>query len=293
MRQRFPTWWQGLIILVSGIVVGFSSCAAFLNQVDFGGVRRTIPQLQPLFAMGFLAGVAVAFAGFVLFIIGVARSVVNALRAPEPTPIFKSNATTMAGSAPVPGVAPGAAGTSPLAAPPAIASREQSDEQGILRNFQIVLVVFMLVLLASTAVSMLALLSRPSLLPTVSLVLVAYVLSQLPYGFALSRTRRGPDRLGIAIAFAAGCVTAAEGLLPFLRLSGVSGARAGLFAWPQILSISHVIVAIFAWRAGKLAPAEERDGVLVAGCFAGVLIYMFVIWYLELTIMPLLLRGLR
>jgi hypothetical protein len=279
MKQRFPTWWQGLIILISGIVIGFSSCAGFLSGANFSGSSRGNQGLEGLFAIGFFAGIAITFAGFVLFIIGVARGVVSALRAPPPVMTFASAPQG-------PGVAPG----SPAAAPLSI---EESPEQKILRHFQIVLVVFMLMPAASVATSVLVLLARPSLAPTLGLIIVSYVLSQAPYGFALARTRRGPDRIGIAIAFAASCTATVEGLLPFAHGSAMFASRVGLFAWPGLFLISHVVVAIFAWRAGKLAPPESGDAALLAGSFAGVVLYMLAVRYAEMAMLPLYMGGMR
>jgi hypothetical protein len=277
-RQRFPNWWQGLIILISGVIIGFSSCAGFLSQVDFGGVRHTNQQLQLLFAIGFFAGIAMAIAGFVVFIIGVARGLVTALRAPQPMPTFAAPVGVPA----MPG--------SPVAIAP---TAEESPEQRILQHFQIVLVVFMLLPAASVATSVLVLLAHPHLAPTLGLILVSYVLSQAPYGFALARTRTGPDRLGIAIAFAASCTATVEGLLPLAHGAGMFSTRIGLFAWPGLLLTSHVVVAIFAWRAGKLAPPESGDAALLAGSFAGVVLYILAVRYVEMSLLPLYMQGMR
>jgi hypothetical protein len=274
MKQRFPTWWQGLIILVSGIAIGFSSCAAFLSGASFSSASRN-QGLEGVFAIGFIAGIAVAFAGFVLFIIGVARGVVDAIRPPQPTPLFTP-------TAPAPG-APQAA----------VQPYVENAAQRMLRQFQIVLVVFMLMPAASVATSVLALLARPTLAPTLGLIIVSYVLSQAPYGFALVRTRRGPDRLGIAIAFAASCAATVEGLLPLARGSAMFAIRQGLFAWPGLFLISHAVVAIFAWRAGKLAPPESDDAALLAGSFVGVVFYVLAVRYVETGLLPLFMNGMR
>jgi hypothetical protein len=274
MKQRFPTWWQGLIILISGIAIGFSSCAAFLGGANFSGANRN-QGLEGAFAIGFFAGIAVAFAGFVLFIIGVARAVVDTIRSPRPTPPFTPAAEA-------------------LGAPQArVEPSVEHPEQTVLRQFQIVLVVFMLMPATSVATSVLVLLARPTLAPTLGLIIASYVLSQAPYGFALLRTRRGPDRLGIAIAFAASCASTVEGLLPLVRGSAMFAARAGLFAWPGLFLISHVVVAIFAWRAGKLAPPENDDAALLAGSFLGVVFYILAVRYVETSLLPLWMNGMR
>ena len=268
-KQRFPTWWQGLIIAVSGVALGFSSCAAALAGYGKPG------GLEGLFVVGFLAGLALLLAGFILFLIGVARAIVNALRAPAPAPGFRPT-----------GAVPEARGT-------AVSSHEESPEQRILRHFQMVLVVFILLPLTSVATSVLVFMARPNLWPSITLILVAYVLSQLPYGFALARTRRGPDRLGIAIAFAAACTATVEGWLPMVHGPGMFSTRTGPFAWPSLFLLGHVVVAIFAWRAGKLAPPEAGDAALIAGSFAGVVVYLVVVRYLEMSLLPLYVNALH
>ena len=39
-KRKFPRWWQALIILVSGIAIGLSSCAGFLGRVQHERSRR-------------------------------------------------------------------------------------------------------------------------------------------------------------------------------------------------------------------------------------------------------------
>src|SRR5271154_2934823 len=128
-KQSFPRWWQGLIILVSGIVIGLSSCAAFLNGLNYGGGGSNNQAASGFFAIGFFAGIAVALVGLILMLIGIARAAVNAMR-PPPAPALL----------PQPGTQVFATG-----APAATDDREQR----VLRQFQIVLVVFMLLPAAS------------------------------------------------------------------------------------------------------------------------------------------------
>ena len=94
-----------------------------------------------------------------------------------------------------------------------------------------------------------------------------------------------------ACPFAASCTAIVEGLLPLARGSAMFAIRMGLFAWPELLLISHVVVAIFAWRAGKLAPAESDDAAVLAGSFVGVVFYILAVHYVEMTLLPLYMRG--
>jgi hypothetical protein len=269
-KQSFPRWWQGLIILVSGIVIGFSSCVGFLNGLNYGGGRSNSQAASNFFAIGFFAGIAVALVGFVLMIIGIARATVNALRPPPAPALF-----------PQPGTREFATGAPRVADDP---------EQRVLRQFQIVLVVFMLLPAASIATSVLVLLNRPNAWRTLVLFVVSYVFSQAPYGLALARTRRGLDRLGIAIAFAASCVLVVEGFLPLVHVSAMFAARQGLFGWPSLLLIGHAVVAVYAWRAGQLAPPEGDDMAMIVGSFVGIVAYMVIVRFLETSFLPLFLR---
>ena len=269
-KQKFPRWWQGLIILVSGIVIGLSSCAGFLGAFNFGGGRNNNQSLQGLLAIGFLAGLAMALVGFVLMLIGIARAAVNSFRPPPAPPSLTPSATPV----------PAAGGR----------TYEEAPEQRVLRQFQMALVVFMLLPAASVATSVLALVARPNSWHILVLMVVSYVFSQAPYGIALARTRRGLDRIGIAIAFAGSCVMVVEGFLPLLHVSAMFAVRQGLFGWPSLFLIGHVVVAVYAWRAGQLAPAAGDDMALIAGSFAGVVAYLVLVRFLETNFLPFFLR---
>jgi zinc transporter ZupT len=262
-------------MMVSGIIIGFSSCAAFLGGTNFGGGSAGNQGLQGLFAIGFLAGLGIALLGFVSMIIGFARLAVNAMRSEPSSPSFSPQ------TARVPGV---------TSATPA--TRESAEER-ILRQFQTVLVIFMLLPATSIATSVLLLMTRPRMLPSVILIVISYILSQAPYGFALVRTRRGPDRLGIAVAFAASCTIAVEGLLPLLHPAGMFANRLALSGWPALFLIAHVVVAVFAWRAGTLSAPESGDAALIAGCFVGVAAYLIAVRFLETSLLPVFVRGIR
>jgi hypothetical protein len=279
-KQRFPRWWQALIIIASGIVLGFSSCVGFLGTLTFSGGRGNGQGLSALFMLGFFGGIAIALIGCVLLLIAVARAIVDAAREPP----AKSPASL---SAAIP-LAPGA---SPF--PPAgILGITASREEPALRQLQIALAVLMLLPLGSVATTFLIFLNRPKAWGSILLVLSTYVLSQVPYAFALARTRRGLDRLGIAIAFAGSCVFFVEGFLPLFRFPSMLryGPAPGLFFWPGLFLIGHIVVAVFAWRAGQLSPPDQGDSGLIVASFAGVIIYLVVVRFFEVHFLPLLLR---
>ncbi|HUA01376.1 MAG TPA: hypothetical protein VMB02_13665 [Candidatus Aquilonibacter sp.] len=278
-RQRFPTVIQSIIIIASGIVLGLSSCVGFLGTMNFNGANRAGQILQQILMIGFFGGIIIAFIGCVLLLIAVARALVDAFR--EPAPVVPS---LLIAEAPV-----GAATVSPS---PGLFGITAARDQPALRQLQSALVVLMLLPLASVATSVLIVLNRFRAYPSIFLLLSGYLLSQVPYAFALARTRRGPDRLGIAIAFAASCCFFVQGLLPLFRPRGMFllGPRPLLFFWPSLFLTGHIIVAVFAWRAGRLAPPEGDDLALLATSFAGVVVYLVFVRFLELHFLPLLLR---
>jgi hypothetical protein len=277
-KQRFPRWWQSLIIIASGIALGLSSCVGFLGTLNFGGGSNAGQALPLLLAAGFFGGIFIALAGCVLLLISVARAIVNNLATPTVDASVSFTAAMTPGA-----VTPAARGALAAAG---------SREQRALRQFQMALIVLMLLPATGIATSALILFSRPRAWPSLFLILATYVLSQGPYFLAFVRTRRGPDRLGIAIAFAASCTFFVEGLLPLFqapRIFALAPAM-GFFFWPGLFLIGHIVVAVFAWRAGRLAPPEEGDFGLIATSFAGVIVYLVVVRFLEVHFLPLLLR---
>lgn len=270
-KRGFPRWWQALIILVSGIVIGLSSCAGFLGGINMSG-RGNNGSLEFVLAAGFVAGGLIALAGFVLLLVAFARGIINLIALPP--------------------AAPGLAHALPISGAPSAAFSESqpSREQRILRQLQIAIVVLMLLPATGVATSILVLLNRPYALPSLLLIVVSYVLSQVPYGIALARTRRGADRLGIAIAFAASCVFFIEGCLPFFNRSRMFAVTVGILSWPSLFLIGHAVVAVFAWRAGKLSPPEKDDLALIGGSFLGIVAYLVAIRFLEAHFWPLFFR---
>ncbi len=276
-QQRFPSWWQALIIIASGIVLGLSSCVGFLSTMNFNG-RGNAGQILPgLLMIGFFGGIFIAFVGVLLLLIAVARAVVNSFAQPAIDPSISTNTYA---------VSVAAAG-----APSALSASARPEAQA-LRQFQITLIVMMLLPAASVATTVLIFVNRYRAGPSIALIVVSYVLSQGPYALAFARTRRGPDRLGIAIAFAASCVFFVEGLLSLFRAPVMFryGPAAGIFVWPGLFLIGHIVVAVFAWRAGRLAPPEEGDLGLIVTSFAGVILYLVVVRFIEFHFLPLLLR---
>ncbi len=271
-NRRFPKWWQALIIIVSGIAIGLSSCAGFLGGFNING-RGSNGSLQLVLAAGFVAGGLIALAGFVLLLVAVARGIVNWIASPP--------------------AAPELAHALPLSSAPAsgFPQSQPSTEQRILRQLQIAIVVLILIPATGVATSVLVLLNRPYVFPSLLLIVVSYVLSQVPYGIALARTRRGADRLGIAIAFTASCVFFIEGCLPFFGRRQMFMSAVGIRSWPSLFLIGHAVVAVLAWRAGKLSRPEKDDLALISASFIGIVAYLVVIRFVEAHFLPLFFRG--
>ena len=68
-RQRFPTLFQAIIICVSGIVLGASSCFAFLSTINIGGGGAGSQYAPVIFGIGFFAGIVLLVTGFVSLIV--------------------------------------------------------------------------------------------------------------------------------------------------------------------------------------------------------------------------------
>ena len=66
-RQRFPTWKQALVIFCSGVLLGVSSCFAFLGNMNGN------PTTADVFAIGFLIGIGFTLAGLILILIRAIR----------------------------------------------------------------------------------------------------------------------------------------------------------------------------------------------------------------------------
>ncbi|MFY9751092.1 MAG: hypothetical protein WBS18_03260 [Candidatus Acidiferrales bacterium] len=272
-KQRFPTWWQALILVGSGVVIGFSSCVGVLSGIN----RSQNHQLSNLYVFGFFAGAAVFIAGMVLFLVAAIRALLN----PPQVPVFATP----------PGVAPGppegviAHATHPhlfpdsgpgiLSAPGAARSAPPPAEVGsALMRLRIAIFMAMIVsifaLIRMAAVSQSSQHSRNLLVSAVASVLVL----QLPYLVALARTWDAADRAGLALAMATGFVHALTtwNFLMYARynLLGLEAA-VGVHA---AVNIGVIVLAYLARRAAGVRSNEA--GLLVTFGFT-VLLYDWLI----------------
>lgn len=253
-KQRFPKWWQALILLVGGFVIFFSACAEGFKGLG-GGSATTIPQNVLVTAL--MIGAGMFFVGAVLMLVVIVMAIVRA---------FRWQPASVAGQpGSIAGSVPGAASPHlPVVSP-------QQEEREILWRLRIAIIA--VIVLASQAVFHLSfLLSRNSTIVSkyLGLLVVSYLLGQAPYVLALIRMARGADRLGIAVAMATACfhlffwgwrIVSVVGRIPNpLRLFGLN------VLW-SLSPIAEFLVLAFAWQAGRIHPLSEDDRKIVAAVF--------------------------
>ena len=265
-KQRFPKWWQALILLVGGFVIFFSACAEGLKGLG-GGSATTIPQNVLVAAL--IIGAAIFFVGAVLMLVVIVMAIVRALRW-QPASIA-GQPESIAGSVPGAG-SPGLPVVSP-----------QQEEREILWRLRIAIIA--VIVLASQAVFQLSLsFSRNSTIASkyLGLLVISYLLGQAPYVFALIRMARGADRLGIAVAMATACfhlffwgwriVSVVGRISNPLRVFGLNDL------W-SLTPIAEFLVLAFAWQAGRIHPLSEEDKKIVAAAFFAVGAYVLAVHF--------------
>jgi hypothetical protein len=273
-KQRFPTWWQALILLVSGAVIGFSSCVGVLSGIN----RSQNHQLSNLYVLGFFAGAAAFIAGIVLFLVAAIRALLN----PPQVPVFATP----------PGVPPAVSpegvitrathphlfpdsGPGILSAPGVGRSVPPTAEvRSALMRLRIAIFVAMIAsisaLIRMAAVPQPSQHSRNLLVSTVGSVL----LLQLPYVVALARTWNLADRVGLALAMATGFVHALTtwNFLMYARYNLL-----GLGTAVGVHVAVNVVVIVLAYLARRAAGLRSNDaGLLVTFGFT-VLLYDWLI----------------
>lgn len=256
-RQRFPTLRQAIIIGVSGIVLGLSSCFAFLSTINIGGSGRGSQTAPVVFAVGFGAGIVLLIVGVVFLLVIAAREIFSSRRTGAIPPLVSGEI-----SVPRENARP--------AIPHAALSR---------------LGVAIIVRLAVSG--LLLLLRRPLSNPPRywTLLLLAFVLDTLPYVVALFGLRSGWQ--GPAVALAAGY--SASSLL--LGLSEILGTVTRPYAgWTHVLPIelpslfATTAVLWFAIAAYRATPAPSRSP-------ATLLLTFVIAWDYIVFILPRLLHG--
>jgi hypothetical protein len=262
-KQRFPTWWQALILIVGGAVIGLSSCVGALSGI--GGGRPS--QFAGLYVTGFFAGVAAFFAGIILFIVMAIRALLS--RPQGPTSILPAppQAGGVISHATHPQLFPDA--TASAAAPPV-----PVEVQYALARFRIA--IFVAILASSVGLWRMAAFPRWTTYSRHYFLIsvVGFVLSQLPWVVVLVRTWKVPDRVGLALAIAAGSVyvLTTGGFLTnwqysSVRLDPILWMHAGL----------DVVIVVLAYLVRRAASLRGADAQLLITFFFSVLIYWFMV----------------
>lgn len=253
--QRFPKWWQALILLVSGIVIGFSSCVGALTR--FSGKPSPLEQM---YVIGFFVGVAAFLAGVVLLILAAIRGIASPVK---PTPGLPASAGVIS-RATHPQLFPDSRPAS--SQPVALASRNVAAALMWLR-------IAILASLAFSAAGLFRFAANPrntALSPRVfPFMLLNVLLYAVPDLVVLYRTRKEPDRVGFCLAIATACWSI---LHSFLMLEVGTLRLASTFTldmYAPLLLAALVIAA--AWMVRVNAPRATSDA-------GRIFILLFLVW---------------
>jgi hypothetical protein len=198
-KQRFPTWWQALILLFGGLVLGFTSCGAALSS-GFGGRPSSFGSL---FVVGFFVGAAGFVGGVVLVVFLGLRAVFSPLGAeqiPAPAPVGQPHPVVSR------------AATPQLFPQPLHAAKVKPDENSSLLAFRFA-VILAIAFLAWNTFSRLGF-YRQLHLP-IWPYFVGFLLVNVPYAIALVRTRKDADTVGISLAAAVAIISLWESFSSF------------------------------------------------------------------------------
>lgn len=249
-KRRSPTWQQSLLLLTFGIIVGYPSCVG-VGQGMWGGASPH----QGLYVVG-------AFAAALAFIAGILGFLETSVRMLTSPPAIGPAATPLRHAS----AGPVSRATHPQLFPDAGVERPEpisGETTAALLRLRIALVgtiVFAAVdLWRSGGPRLSSSYGQHYLIVSV----IAYVLSQVPFGAALFRTWNMPDRAGLALAMVAG---AAQVLIPLAFFDTLRYSRAAQESWlgSALLGLAVALLAYMVWR-----PSLSRKG------DAGILISMF------------------
>ena len=270
-KQRFPKWWQALILIVAGFVIFFSSCAGAFSGLGGGGSRYP----QSLIGAGLLAGAAMFVAGVVLMLVVIIMAIARGFR-----PVSAVSTPSLSGAG-IPQV--------PILTP------QQAEREIIWRLRIAMIVVVAFAFRGIFGVTFLIPRTQGMYSGYLGIVVLSYLLTDAPYVVALIRLARGYDVLGLATAISTPCVNLffwAWQIVKFMMLSRpvFKFSVYGLYSILGLTPLLDVLVIIFAWQVLRLHPMGEQDRRKAALVSAVVGAYL-VVAYVALTHMrPLLTR---
>lgn len=251
MNQRFPTWWQALLLTAAGIVVFLASLASTLSGMGGGG--QHLP--ENLLAAGVLIGAAMAIAGVVLAIIVIIPAVARAFSS-KPQPAKTGLGSTRA----TPAIAQ---------VPPT--RRPIDTEQSILWRLRIVIIISMILSASNFWSTFFVLNHRVSGSRYLEYSLLSYLLSEVPYILTLVRTAHRADRIGVSIPLAASIFYLGLWLWSvhgYLRFYSV------VARWALTTPVLDILVLTFAWQASRIYAPDEKEKELVGAVVFAVGVYV-------------------
>ena len=280
-RQRFPTWWQALILVVSGVVIGFSSCVGALQGLNGG------PQpFAKLFAIGFIAGVAAFFVGIILFLVVIVRAVISPV-SPPGTLLPPPSPAGVISRATHPQLFPDAPqGAARASVPSMEVGQEANDAMVRLRIAIVIAIAFAGAVLLRGVAGPAS--TRGHNRFTLLILVLMFVLGQLPYAIVLFRTRKYPDRVGLALAMGTG---GAYALTSFGFLFRYVTAMNRMYPWLFFGPILGVAVFVFALLARSASAQRSDDTGLVVSFFFGLVSYNLILhWGLTYFVLRMAFR---
>lgn len=270
--QRFPKWWQALIMVASGVVIGFSSCVGALQGI--GG--RQSP-LEPFYIIGFFAGLLIFLAGLVLFIIVGIRAIVSPVQAlPQQLP----------GAAPMISRA-----THPQLFPDAKPVTSQSTVS-LSQNVAAALMwlrIAIVALLAFSTTGLFRYAANPRNAELFQRVFPSLwlnvTLHAVPYLVVLYRTRKEADRVGFCLAISTACCSIFHSLAMFQRAFVHFSFAITWYMYASFVLGALVIAA--AWTVRVYAPHATGD----AGRIVTLLVVVWAYFGLVSLIVRVMSRG--
>ena len=243
-----------LVLVAGGFLIFFSACAG-----AFAGFPNGRPSW--LVGGGMLVGATMFFAGLVLGLVWLIMSIARAVSNPSAAPSL---------------------GVGPRAGLPVPASSVVEEERLALWRLRITIIVLLAFAWGGPVLS----LTRLSNIvhPFLGFFVISWLLDEAPYIFALVRLIPGPDRIGIAVSLATGCLQIAFVAFElFTRLGGLAGLA--LFS---VTPIAEILIVIFAWQLGRMLPPRDDDNTILAAsiaCVGGYLLLShIVLTYLRPTL---------
>jgi hypothetical protein len=248
-----------LVLVAGGFLIFFSSCLGAFS----GFPNRNSSYPSWLIGGGLLVGATMFFAGLVLGLVWLVLTIARAVSTPSDAPRLGVGLPT--------GL-------------PVRSSSAAEEEHLVLWRLRIAVIVLLVFAWGGPMLTLtrLSYMMRPYL----GFFVVSWLLGEAPYIVALIRLVRGPDRAGIAVSLATGCLQIAFlAFEVFTRFGGLAGLA--LFS---VTPIAEILIVAFAWQLGRMQPPEGDDNAILAASFGCVGAYLLLVHFVLTYLRPTLFR---